>query len=177
MTGPAALCLTVTANGDDPRGRLDWSGGSAACLLGRTGAAVAKREGDGRTPVGVWPLRRVLYRPDRLSAPPSGLPVDALDPADGWCDDPDHPDYNRPVRLPFPAGHERMWRDDGLYDLVVVLGHNDDPVVAGAGSAVFLHVADLDGRPTAGCVAVALDVLRTIVAAAGLGSVLDIRSD
>ena len=100
-----------------------------------------------------WPLRRLLFRPDR-GAPPQGiLPVAAIAPDDGWCDDAGDPAYNRPVKLPFGASHEAMWRTDHLYDLVVVVGHNDSPPVAGAGSAIFLHLARPDRGPTAGCVA------------------------
>ncbi|MFM2043824.1 MAG: hypothetical protein RLY86_2400, partial [Pseudomonadota bacterium] len=119
---------------------LTLEGTHLPCAIGRGGVRADKREGDGGTPVGAFPLRRVLYRPDRLAAPVTGLPVAPIAPDDGWCDDPAHPDYNRPVKRPFPASHEEMWRDDGVYDVVVVLGHNDDPPVAGMGSAVFLHV-------------------------------------
>jgi L,D-peptidoglycan transpeptidase YkuD (ErfK/YbiS/YcfS/YnhG family) len=144
-------------------GRVSWPGGEARCALGRGGVRPDKREGDGGTPVGRFPLRRVLFRPDRLAPPETRLPVAPIDPADGWCDDPGHPDYNRPVRRPFPASHEEMWREDGVYDVVVVLGHNDDPVVPGAGSAVFMHVARPGYEPTAGCVALALpDLLRLL---------------
>jgi L,D-peptidoglycan transpeptidase YkuD (ErfK/YbiS/YcfS/YnhG family) len=150
--------MHVTADG-----RLTWPGGSARCALGRGGVRADKREGDGATPVGRFALRRVLYRPDRLDPPETGLPSDPIRPEDGWCDDPAHPDYNRPVALPFAASHEEMWRADEVYDVVVVLGHNDDPVVPGAGSAVFMHVARPDYEPTAGCVALALpDLLRLL---------------
>lgn len=67
------------------------------CALGPAGRSAAKREGDGATPVGRFPLRRVLYRADRLPLPETGLPVQALDPGDGWCDDPADAAYNRPV--------------------------------------------------------------------------------
>jgi L,D-peptidoglycan transpeptidase YkuD (ErfK/YbiS/YcfS/YnhG family) len=137
------------------------------CAIGRGGLRRDKREGDGATPVGVWPLRRLLYRPDRVAPPETRLPVRALGPADGWCDDPADPRYNTPIALPDSAGHERLWRDDGLYDLIVVLGHNDDPPVPGAGSAIFLHVAQADYAGTEGCVALALDDLRAVLAQAG----------
>ncbi|HEY0836451.1 MAG TPA: L,D-transpeptidase family protein, partial [Azospirillum sp.] len=121
------------------------------------------REGDGATPVGVWALRRVLWRPDRLARPDTALPTRPIAPDDGWCDDPADPAYNRPVTRPYPAGHESLWRDDSVYDIIVVLGHNDDPVVPGLGSAVFLHVARPDWEPTAGCVALELaDLLRLL---------------
>jgi L,D-peptidoglycan transpeptidase YkuD (ErfK/YbiS/YcfS/YnhG family) len=145
-------------------GWLEWRGRRLRCALGRGGVVTDKREGDGGTPVGCWELRRVLYRPDRVASPATALPVAAIAEADGWCDAPAHPDYNRPVRLPHPASCERMWRDDELYDVVVVLGHNDDPPVPGAGSAIFFHVAKPDYAPTEGCVALALPDLLWVLA-------------
>jgi L,D-peptidoglycan transpeptidase YkuD (ErfK/YbiS/YcfS/YnhG family) len=146
-------------------GRLECGGGHYCCALGRAGIVADKVEGDGGTPVGTYPLRYVLYRADRLAAPPAtGLPVEALTPDRGWCDDPDHPDYNRPVTLPFAASHEKLWREDGLYDVIVVLGHNDDPPRPGKGSAIFMHVARPDYGPTEGCVALALPDLLELLA-------------
>ncbi len=138
-----------------PDGRVTFGDRSYDASLGRAGVVKDKREGDGGTPAGIWPLRRVLYRADHLAAPETGLPVSPIGPHDGWCDDPADPAYNRPVTLPFPASHEAMWRDDHLYDVVVVVGHNDDPPVPGRGSAIFLHLKRHDGGSTAGCVALA----------------------
>jgi L,D-peptidoglycan transpeptidase YkuD (ErfK/YbiS/YcfS/YnhG family) len=106
-----------------------------------------------------------MYRPDRLQSPETGLAVHAIDPSDGWCDDPRDSRYNQLVRLPCDAGHERLWRDDGLYDLLAVIGYNDDPIEAGLGSAIFLHVARPDYRPTEGCVALALQDLSALLLA------------
>ena len=145
------------------QGVLLWPRGTARCALGRSGVRIEKREGDGATPAGAWPLRRVLFRNDRLAAPVTRLAVQSLTPRDGWCDDAFDPAYNRPVALPYPARHEKLWRADGRYDVIVVLGHNDDPPVAGKGSAIFLHVAGEDFGPTEGCVALALsDLLRLL---------------
>lgn len=90
-----------------------------------------------------------------MTPPETALKLTALAENDGWCDAPDDPNYNRPVKLPYAASQE-MWRDDGLYDVVVVIGYNDDPVVAGKGSAIFLHICRADYGPTAGCVAIPL---------------------
>lgn len=162
-----------------PDGRLEHSGEGVRCALGRNGVCPAgsKHEGDGRTPAGAWPLRRLLWRADRLAAPKSRLEAIPLRPDDGWCDDPSHADYNRPVRLPHPARCERMWRDDHLYDLVVVLGHNDDPVVRGAGSAIFLHVAAPGYAPTEGCVALSQEDLLRLLASVSPSDRLEIRLD
>jgi len=155
-------------------GELLWANRTYRCAIGRTGVRVDKREGDGATPAGRFPLRRVLYRPDRLSAPATRLPVAPLTPADVWCDDPADPQYNRAVRLPYAARHEELWHADALYDVVVVIGHNDAPVVAGLGSAIFMHVAGADYRPTEGCVALARQDLLEVLVGVGPDTVLEI---
>ena len=134
------------------------------CALGRGGIIAEKREGDGGTPVGRFPLRQLYYRADKGVSPVTTLPVRALSRADGWCDAPDHAAYNRPVPLPFAASHEKMWRDDYLYDLILVIGHNDDPPVPYHGSAVFVHLAHEDYRPTEGCIAFKRSDLEEILA-------------
>jgi L,D-peptidoglycan transpeptidase YkuD (ErfK/YbiS/YcfS/YnhG family) len=185
MAGDAAAAgaaaLTVT-----PDGWLRAAGRRLRCALGRAGITGEKREGDGATPVGTWPLRRVFWRPDRLDGAPavgrSGLAVSALTPDLGWCDDPAHSDYNRLIRRPHPARHEILWRADGLYDVIVVLGYNDDPPAAGRGSAIFLHCAlptqggDAALRPTAGCVALPRAVLLDVLADLPPGPCLAVRS-
>jgi L,D-peptidoglycan transpeptidase YkuD (ErfK/YbiS/YcfS/YnhG family) len=154
----------------------DWGAGPRRCAVGRAGIAEKLREGDGITPVGVWPLRRVLYRPDRMVSPRCVLPIAPLNPYDGWCETPSDPDYNTLVRLPHPSSAESMWRDDHLYDLVVVVGYNDDPVIAGKGSAIFLHLARADYTPTAGCVALALPDLLEALAQLAPGDRLIVAS-
>lgn len=161
----------------DSQGRFEAGALTLRCAIGKGGmvAAADKREGDGASPVGRWPLRYVLYRPDRGAAPATALPVRPLADDDGWCDDPAHPDYNRPVKRPFPASHEAMWRDDHLYDIVVVLGHNDDPPRPPLGSAIFLHLAKPDYAPTEGCIALARADLEAVLALAAPGDALEIR--
>jgi L,D-peptidoglycan transpeptidase YkuD (ErfK/YbiS/YcfS/YnhG family) len=143
---------------------LDFGQGPRRCAIGSSGIARKETEGDGITPLGVFPLREVFYRADRLAKPDCVLPTRAIAEQDGWCDAPDDSHYNRLVRLPYPASAEQMWREDHLYDLVVVIGFNDDPVMAGKGSAIFLHLAHSDYAPTAGCVALAQADLRAALA-------------
>ncbi|MCP5364298.1 MAG: L,D-transpeptidase family protein [Hyphomicrobiales bacterium] len=142
-----------------PDGTLSWQDHRFRCALGRSGVSAHKREGDGATPAGAFVLRELFFRADRLPPPETGLAVQAIEPEAGWCDDAQDPGYNRLVRLPYSGRHERLWRDDHLYDVLVVIGHNDDPVIPGCGSAIFLHVAGADYPPTEGCVALALDDL------------------
>jgi L,D-peptidoglycan transpeptidase YkuD (ErfK/YbiS/YcfS/YnhG family) len=144
-------------------GMARMAGRSFRCAVGRGGVSSAKREGDGATPIGTWPLRQVLYRRDRGMRPVTALQTTALRPADGWCDAPSDPNYNRMVRHPYPASAEHLWRRDSIYDLIVVVGYNDAPVITGKGSAIFLHVARPDYSPTAGCVAFSRRDLVTIL--------------
>jgi L,D-peptidoglycan transpeptidase YkuD (ErfK/YbiS/YcfS/YnhG family) len=145
-------------------GFLSWPRGRVRAALGKSGLSAAKREGDGATPIGNFPLRCLWYRPDRLSRPTTALPIFEITGDSGWSDDPADPRYNQAVTLPHAAGHERLWRDDGLYDLIVPLGYNDDPPVAGLGSAIFLHCARPDFGPTEGCVAIERQALLTLLA-------------
>ncbi len=146
------------------------------CALGRSGVIAArdKREGDGATPAGVWPMRFVLYRPDRGGPPKTALDCRAVGPGDGWCDEPGDVAYNRQVALPYPSRCESLWREDRLYDRIVVLGYNDDPVVAGAGSAIFLHLAKDGCPPTEGCVAISPEDMEALLAAAAPGATVEI---
>lgn len=148
-----------------PDGRLLLGARIFRCALGRGGVRADKREGDGATPAGTLALRRVLYRADRMRPPVCAVPVEPVARDDGWCDDPQSSEYNRMVRLPFPGGHEELWRSDAVYDVIGVLGWNDDPVARGRGSAIFLHVARADYAPTEGCVALAEPDLLAALAA------------
>jgi L,D-peptidoglycan transpeptidase YkuD (ErfK/YbiS/YcfS/YnhG family) len=170
-----AACLSAAAPAEAERleyrdGRLRWSRGSAAAAVGRAGVKADKREGDGATPAGTYPLVSILYRPDRIAAPVSRLPVKPLAPSDGWVDEPADANYNRPVSLPYPASAEQMWREDDLYDALAVIGYNMEPVVPGAGSAIFLHIATSDFAPTAGCIAVKKEILLGLLPLLGPGS-------
>ncbi len=156
-----------------PDGRLVFAGRVLRAAIGRGGVRADKQEGDGATPAGRLALRHVLYRADRGPIPAAYVAREPLAPDDAWCDDPDHADYNRQVRTPHPARCEALWRSDTLYDVIGVLGWNDAPVRRGRGSAIFLHVAQPDLAPTAGCVALPAAELRALLAA-GLDA-LDIR--
>ena len=161
--------IEVSAAPGAIEGTLRFGTREYPCMLGRSGIVANKREGDGATPAGLFPLREVRYRPDRFSAAPTtrGLSVIATRKSDGWCDAQGDVAYNKLVQLPYPASAEKMWRDDGLYDVLAVIGYNDSPPVPGRGSAIFLHCARELGNgklgPTVGCVSLRkADVLAVI---------------
>jgi len=140
------------------------------CALGRSGQSTRKREGDGATPSGTWRPLRVLYRADRVQRPRTALPVRPLRIGDGWCDAIGDRNYNRYVHHPYPTSAERLWREDALYDVIVVLDHNQRPRVQGAGSAIFMHVARPGYGPTEGCIALARHHLLLVLAYARSGT-------
>lgn len=146
-----------------PDGGARWHDLELRCALGRSGIGAKLREGDGLTPTGRYCLRRGLYRPDRVGYPDTTLRCDPIAPGDGWCDAPGDGRYNQPVRLPYPASAETLWRTDCCYDLLAVIGYNDDPVIHGRGSGIFLHVARGDYEPTEGCVALSLVDLKAVL--------------
>lgn len=138
------------------------------CTAGKTGISHRKAEGDKATPAGAYRLLYGYYRGDRGARPRCAIPLKPLRRDDGWCDDPGSPRYNRPVRLPSKPSHEDLWRQDGLYDLILVLDYNLQPRRRGKGSAIFLHCARTgihasDFKPTLGCVALRQADLRRLL--------------
>ncbi|MGB3721214.1 MAG: L,D-transpeptidase family protein [Pacificimonas sp.] len=151
-------------------------GRTIPCKIGKTGAvpAAAKREGDGATPLGRYTLDTLLVRPDRGGAPQTPLPWRWLHPSDGWSDGAKDPAYNRPIRHPHGFSAERLWRDDGLYDLIVTTSHNTPPI-PGLGSAIFLHCT-VEGRDyTEGCVAIEKAELLELLRWCERGTMLEIE--
>ena len=115
---------------------------------------------------GRYRLLHLYYRHDRTAVPPPARgSVSVLRREQGWCEAPRHGSYNRLLRLPSQAGHETMWRDDRLYDVVGVLDWNIRPRASYRGSAIFLHLARVGYTPTEGCIALAERDLRRLLAA------------
>jgi len=170
------MTFLARPSGENAGGVISWPGHTARCAIGRGGVCQAqdKREGDGRTPAGIWPLRRLFWRPDRIDLATTRLQSRPIGPSDAWCDDPGCPDYNRLVVRPHPGRTETLWREDHAYDLVVELGYNDCPVIPGAGSAIFMHVAQPHFSPTEGCVALSLSDLVALVSRAQAGDAIQV---
>ena len=134
-----------------------------ACALGRGGIGILKREGDGKTPLAAMEVLSGFYRKDRW--PIMGRKNWMLPANDtlGWCDAPHDRNYNRAIRRPDDASHEKLIRDDGLYDCVIVLDWNKRTRKANRGSAIFLHIARDGYRPTEGCIAISKpDMMRLL---------------
>jgi L,D-peptidoglycan transpeptidase YkuD (ErfK/YbiS/YcfS/YnhG family) len=145
------------------------------CAVGKNGLTANKKEGDGCTPTGIFTLRECWYRMDRMEAPKTRLPLSIIRPEDGWCDDPANPFYNKHIKLPFDASHEILFREDESYDLIIPISYNDMPVVPGAGSAIFIHVAHEDYAPTQGCIALNRADLLQILCHCDTDQIIDIQ--
>ena len=172
--------IIVTALANNPqKGVLRFGHLRTRCALGRGGIGTKKVEGDGKTPVGRFALRRIWLRPDRFQLPaftqPNPLPISIIRQKSGWCDDIHAPIYNRPVTRPTRFSHERLWRHDRLYDVLVELGHNDDPPQKGQGSAIFLHLENGHYRPTLGCVAINRIAMRHLLQSVTTGTHIEIK--
>jgi L,D-peptidoglycan transpeptidase YkuD (ErfK/YbiS/YcfS/YnhG family) len=145
-------------------------------ILGRSGIRAGKREGDGATPRGRFRLVRLWWRADRLRRPSTLLPVKRITRDLAWSENPRDRRYNQPFRRSASESGDGLWRDDHLYDLMIELDHNTRPRVAGRGSAVFLHLARSDGRPTAGCIAFRPKDLRRLLTRLGAKTRIHIHS-
>ncbi|MEO1192697.1 MAG: L,D-transpeptidase family protein [Pseudomonadota bacterium] len=147
--------------------RLTFGEWHFPCAIGRAGVTADKREGDGATPLGSWPLRCLYLRPDKGLVPKSRLPAIFIRPNMGWSDGPLDPGYNSAVAWPWLHSAERLWRSDSLYDVIIPLGFNDVVPRPGGGSAIFLHVARAGLTPTEGCVALRKPDLLALLPALG----------
>ena len=156
-------------------GFIYWPSGMARAAIGAGGVRPDKKEGDRATPAGIFSLPFGMYREDRINVPNTDLPMIPLREVHAWVDDPNDPRYNQLVELPYPSHNETLWRLDGIYDLLIVVGYNMTPTRPGAGSAIFLHIARPDFSPTDGCVAVSRSILLKLVTLLGADSTLTIR--
>ena len=153
---------------DGPKALAVFEGREFACVVGKAGAvdAEGKREGDSKTPLGVWPLVAGFYRPDRVDA--LGVCQQPLEKDMGWCDAAGDALYNAPCDVGYAASHEVLWREDAAYDYIGVMDYNLDGCVApdgaGLGSAIFLHVWREGASHTEGCVALRKADLETVLA-------------
>ena len=133
------------------------------CSIGYNGLSDNKSEGDGCTPIGLFKISKILFRPDKINNYKFNLQSEIIEEKDGWCDDIHSDSYNQKITFPFEYSAEHLYRNDDLYDIICVIDYNLSPIIKGKGSAIFLHVASDDYSPTQGCVAIKKEELLEIV--------------
>jgi L,D-peptidoglycan transpeptidase YkuD (ErfK/YbiS/YcfS/YnhG family) len=123
------------------------------CALGKAGINKKLIEGDNITPKGIYKIVNIYFREDRIKNIISKLKLIKIKRTMGWCDDQNSKKYNQLIKLPTKYRHEKLYRNDKLYDIILVLDYNMDPIVKGKGSAIFLHLSKNLKNKTRGCIA------------------------
>jgi L,D-peptidoglycan transpeptidase YkuD (ErfK/YbiS/YcfS/YnhG family) len=134
-------------------GYLKYNNLKFRCALGKAGVESRKQEGDNVTPKGTFKIVKIYYRSDRIKKISSKFRPIKITKNMGWCDDPNSKNYNQLIKLPTKYGHEKLHKKNNVYDLIVVLNYNMNPIIKNKGSAIFIHVAKKKYKKTAGCVA------------------------
>ena len=134
-------------------GYLKYNNLKFRCALGKAGVQGTKREGDNVTPKGTFKIVKIYYRSDRIKKISSKFRPIKITKSMGWCDDPNSKNYNQLIKLPTKYGHEKLHKKNNVYDLIVVLNYNMNPIIKNKGSAIFIHVAKKKYKKTAGCIA------------------------
>ena len=132
---------------------LTYKNYKAKCAVGKRGIGFKKKEGDLITPKGQFKIKCILYRKDRVKIQ-SNIKNEPITKNMGWCNDPKSKKYNKLVKLPFKYSHERLYKKENIYDIILVLNFNMNPVKKNKGSAIFIHVAKNNFKKTEGCVAI-----------------------
>ena len=125
----------------------------AKCAIGKRGISIKKKEGDLITPKGTFKIKEIFYRKDRVKSLISRLKKTVIRKNMGWCDDPKSKKYNKLIYFPFKYSAEKLYRRENIYDIILVLNFNMNPVKKNKGSAIFIHVAKKNFQPTQGCIA------------------------
>ena len=123
------------------------------CCIGKKGSIKNKKEGDKKTPKGIFEIENLYYRKDRLGKPITSLKCIEIEKDMGWCDDIDIPEkYNRRIKVEKKIKHEKLKRKDYKYDLLIPIKYNFNKPIPGLGSCIFIHLTK-NFKPTAGCIA------------------------
>ena len=142
---------------------LTYNNFKVKCTIGKRGIGVKKKEGDLITPKGQFKIKAIYYRKDRIKTLPTKLKKIAINKRTGWCDDPHSKYYNKQIYSPSNFSYEKLYRADNIYDIILVLNFNSNPVKKNKGSAIFIHVARKDFSVTKGCVAIKKINLKKLV--------------
>ena len=133
-------------------GNLIYKNLKFRCSLGKSSVGEKKFEGDNVTPAGIYKLVKVFFRKDRIAKIKSKMVFNEIKKNMGWCDDPKSRKYNKLIKLPSKFSHEKLFREDHLYDLIIVINYNMNPIIKNKGSAIFIHLATRNYSPTGGCI-------------------------
>ena len=133
---------------------LIYKGYKLKCSIGKSGTSRSKKEGDLATPIGIFDLGCLYYRKDRIKLPKCKLAKKIIKKNMGWCDDIKSKFYNREISFPFKYRAEKLYRKKNIYDLLINIKYNQNPVIKGKGSAIFLHIANKKYKPTKGCISI-----------------------
>jgi L,D-peptidoglycan transpeptidase YkuD (ErfK/YbiS/YcfS/YnhG family) len=144
-------------------GYLKYKNLKFRCALGKAGIKKKTMEGDNVTPEGIFKIIKIYYRPDKIRKIKASIKKIKIIKNMGWCDDPKSRFYNRQIKLPTKYSHEKLYRNDNLYDLIVVLNYNMNPIIKNKGSAIFLHIAKKSYLKTKGCIALKKEHLIKII--------------
>tara|TARA_B110001452_G_C15151523_1_gene400761 strand:- start:397 stop:888 length:492 start_codon:yes stop_codon:yes gene_type:complete len=125
------------------------------CSVGKRGITSKKIEGDNKTPRGIFGLKSILYRKDRVLKIKTSLSKIIIKKNMGWCDDSKSRHYNQMIKFPFYSGAEKLWLNENIYDVIIIINYNLEPIKKNKGSAIFLHIAKYNYKPTRGCIAIA----------------------
>ena len=134
-------------------GYLQYKNLKFRCALGKAGIKKKEKEGDNVTPKGIFKITSMYYRPDKIKNIITAVKKIKIKKNIGWCDDPNSNFYNQQISLPNKFGHEKLYRKDSLYDLILVLNYNVNPIIKYKGSAIFIHIAKKNYKNTKGCIA------------------------
>jgi L,D-peptidoglycan transpeptidase YkuD (ErfK/YbiS/YcfS/YnhG family) len=134
-------------------GYLKYKNLKFRCALGKAGVKKKEKEGDNITPRGIFEITKILYRPDKIKKIKAFIRTIKIKKNMGWCDDSKSDYYNQQIKLPNKFGHERLYRNDNLYDIILVLNYNTNPIIKKKGSAIFIHVSKNSYEKTKGCIA------------------------
>ena len=144
-------------------GYLKYKNLKYRCALGKAGVKEKIKEGDNITPKGIFKIIKIYYRPDKIKDIETPIKKIKIKKNMGWCDDPKSIHYNKQIELPSKFSHEKLYRNDNLYDLILVLNYNTNPIVKNKGSAIFLHIANDSYKKTKGCIALKKDDLIQLI--------------
>ena len=142
---------------------LEYKNLKFRCALGKAGIQKKIREGDNITPKGIYKILTIYYRQDRIKKIKCPIKKKIITKKIGWCDDPNSEKYNQIINLPTKYSYEKLYRKDNVYDLILVLNYNMDPVIKKKGSAIFIHVAKKNYQSTQGCIALKKNNLMKLI--------------